>query len=94
MTARELRNYMNNTYGQSLEEWPPTLEVDAITYANVLQETILWNLKNYLYTLVPGSHYELTRICVGVVQNGLIFKGVELILKASNRQDEQNAKSQ
>jgi hypothetical protein len=81
MTASELREYMNKTYGDKFEQWPPTLEVDAFTYAHVFQEMVKWNLRNHQYIMMPGSHYELTRICVGMVGNGLMFKGVELILK-------------
>ena len=79
MTANELRQYFNNAFGME-RPWPKSWEVDAETYGYCCQEVFDWNVNKHLYILIPGEGYELTRVVIGL-NNGLIFKGVELILK-------------
>lgn len=72
MTRDELYKVLNVTYG--LAPWPASIEVDADTYANVIQ--------SYFDIFdVPGFKCEkLIHICLGP-SNGVMFKNVELILK-------------
>jgi len=77
MTTIELRNYLKDNFRLD-EPFPETFEVDAETYANVCQ--FLFNLKaeemeehgiepiKYMAKVWLGKH------------NGVLFKGVELIL--------------
>jgi hypothetical protein len=37
MTANELKEHLNRVFGIE-KEWPRTYEVDAVTYANCVQE--------------------------------------------------------
>lgn len=77
MTANELINYFSSTYGLN-KEWPDTCEVDAITYANCCQavfEAAVFNNINCSW----GGFYIIS---LGH-NRGLMFKGVELILKIS-----------
>lgn len=70
MTANELKKYFNNTYNTLDKEWPKTFEVDAETYANCCQAVF--------------DHINETlneRVFLGVENNGLMFKNVELIYK-------------
>jgi len=72
VTADELRSQFNNEFG--LGNWPKQYEVDAITYANCCQE--IFDLKPPHILL---DDYKVTEVMLGY-NNGLLFKGVELIL--------------
>jgi len=77
MTANELRNYFNNTFGID-NPWPKTFEVDAETYGNCCQAAFDWYISNYLYNMIPGIGYKIN-LTIG--QNkGLMLKNIELIL--------------
>ena len=76
MTARELRDLFSNKFG--FGQWPPTYEVDAETYGNVCQE-ILNRALEIQFPDVEAPSFHL-KIAVGP-NNGLLFKGIELILK-------------
>jgi hypothetical protein len=78
MTASMLIGFLNEKFG--LSEWPRTFEVDHETYANCCQAIFDWHIKNHIYILHPGVGYELSLLKVGL-NNGLMFKNVELILK-------------
>ena len=68
MTADELATYFNDTF--DLGEWPRTFVVDAETYANCCQKVF-----DYVNETLGAQVY------LGVENNGLIFKNIELILK-------------
>lgn len=72
MTLEELRNKFNNEFG--IEKWPKTYEVDSDTYANICQGIFDYKIKdeNRMYPF-------LIEVTVGL-NNGIFFKGVELIL--------------
>jgi len=80
MTASELKEFLFNIYGY--RPYPDTYEVDADTYANVCQEIFNNKITNdHNYSLVEGRNYYSMRIEVGKISKGIMFKGVELILK-------------
>jgi len=78
VTAQELINHFNNTFGTN--QWPPTYEVDHETYANCCQAVFDYSVKSLSsgyrvgYSIAIGKH------------DGLMFKGVELILKGRNNE--------
>lgn len=72
MTAPELVNHLNNTYGIG-KPWPLIFEVDSDTYANVCQS---------LFTYLSNHQYRgAIKLAIGP-NDGVMFKGIELILKA------------
>lgn len=73
MTLQELRTELNEKYG--LDPWPATYEVDAETYGNVCRDLFKRRTKKS----VGVGMYEI-KFMVGV-NNGPLFKGVELIMK-------------
>lgn len=75
MTAEELIHYLNTTYG--INSWPETLNVDTSTYGNCCQHTFnyLLNKGNFDTDL----RVNWIRLVLGN-KDGLMFKGVELIL--------------
>lgn len=75
MTANELREYFDKTYG--LYTWPEKFEVDSETYANVCQE--IFNKMGKHIALAYSDGYEIT-VALGK-SCGIKFKDVELILK-------------
>ena len=77
MTTHELREKFNNEFG--IETWPKTFEVDADTYANVVQDLFNYHKSKYNYTMLEYNIWSLN-IIVGS-NNGVLYKGVELILK-------------
>lgn len=72
MTVEELRNHFNDQYGVG-RPFPETYIVDAETYANVCQFTFIAKSIEF-----NGEH--LVKVHLGK-NNGIMFKGVELILK-------------
>lgn len=74
MTSNELISHFNRVYGIE-KEWPKTYEVDADTYANCCQFIF-----NKLYDLYDRDE-DITDHISGP-NRGLMFKGVELILKS------------
>ncbi len=79
MTTKELREYLNNQFG--LNPWPQTFEVDAETYGNVCQDVINWTVnENGVWKSFNSENEFHIKIAIGD-QNGILFKGVELILK-------------
>lgn len=72
MTREELAKFLNDTYG--LNPWPERLEVDAVTYANIVQ--------SYFDIYDVPQMKSLKRIYIDLgANNGLMFKNVELILR-------------
>lgn len=71
MTANELRNKLNDTYGLD-NKWPEKLEVDHETYANCCQAIFDY--------LAKGNNNKFIDVAIGKY-NGILFKNVELILK-------------
>ena len=82
MTANELKAYFNSTF--ELGEWPKTFEVDAETYANCCQKIFTQAEElNDIEIMKSGRGYlSLRKVHVGE-HNGLLFAGVELILRKS-----------
>ena len=72
MTAAELRDHLMANYG--IRPWPKTYEVDAETYANAVQ-AVLATLKGE-----AGRDWGWFDVAVGS-HGGIMFKGVELLLK-------------
>jgi len=71
MTANELRNYFNDTWG--VDGFPTTYDVDHETYANVCQEVFNNLADNYPDRLALPVHIGPHR--------GVMFKDVELTLR-------------
>jgi hypothetical protein len=71
MTANELRIHLNDTYGVE-REWPHSIEVDAETYANCCQA---------VFNHVNENLFSGNIVSLGVENNGLMFKNVELIYR-------------
>jgi hypothetical protein len=71
MTAQELRQYLNRTYG--FNPWPEIFEVDAETYGNICQSLF----DKWLERDFPPDRAEVSLGPNG----GIMFKGIELILK-------------
>ena len=83
MTAEELRSHFNKVFGIE-KEWPKTYEVDAVTYANCCQDLFNWMAK-YKEQAPYVINYENVIFLPCALRrenNGLMFKGVELILKS------------
>lgn len=78
MTAQELMKFINeiaNTKG--IDSKPPDhLDIDPITYANVCQFIFDNHREAIRY---EGGLIEIS-VLIGI-NNGIIFKGIELILK-------------
>jgi len=72
MTAVELAFLLNNKY--SLNDWPRVFNVSPETYANVCQT---------IFTSKFQDFDEPIPIFVGKVENGIMFKNIELILMES-----------
>lgn len=79
MTAPELISHFNRIFG--LNGWPKTYEVDAETYANCCQ----YLFDNDKYNWALGDKFQQKIIALGLIKNGLMFKGVELILQGYKR---------
>lgn len=85
MTTEELRKFFNDNF--NLNQWPTTYEVDHETYANVCQFMFEYKSKTsgmYWDTVENGkekSTVEVVAIGIGMTNKGILFKGVELILK-------------
>ena len=69
MTTVELRDLFNREF--KLEQWPRTYEVDVETYGNVCHS---------VFTSIHSEIPSYPRIALGP-HNGIMFKGIELILK-------------
>lgn len=78
MTAPELRQYFNETFG--INEWPKTFEVDEETYKNVLMYIIEWHLTTNDHSILFNDGKIGICIILGP-NNKIMFKNVELILK-------------
>lgn len=72
MTRDELTKYFNDRYGTG--EWPARFEVDAETYANVVQAYF------DIFSVPYEKKNQLIYITIGP-RNGILHKNVELILK-------------
>lgn len=76
MTVQELRNLFNDTFSVGVEgKWPETYEVDHETYANICQFTFDHHQKIRL------NETMWVDVAVGS-NNGIMYKGVELLLKS------------
>lgn len=81
MTANELRNHFNRTFGLRERLWPTTFEVDAETYGNCCQAVFDAELERQ-FPSVLQMEFRL-EIALGP-NNGLMFKNVELLIKGKN----------
>lgn len=80
MTTAELKKKFNEDF--SIDPWPTTYEVDAVTYSNVCQSIFEHMIKTNTSTLIGEDKIGIN-IILGP-HNGIMFKGVELILKGAN----------
>lgn len=74
MTTDELARHLNTTYGID-KPWPRFLEVDKETFKNVLFSIYRWKI-----TREDRSDKNHIKLTLGRHADGLLFKGVELIL--------------
>ncbi len=74
LTSNELRNFLNEKFGINTK-WPPVIGVDEFTFAKICQEIF----KEVDHTLI-GTDKKVVQIILGP-NNGIMFKGVELILR-------------
>jgi len=82
MTAEELHSHFNRVFSIK-KEWPKTYEVDAETYANCCQLIFEKVEEDNMDIIVRTGTGDLSRRLIWVgSSNGLLFKGVELILKS------------
>jgi hypothetical protein len=70
MTAQQLRDKLNREFGFIDRPWPRSIEVDADTYANCCQA---------IFDYVNENLNK--QVSLGVENNGLIFKNIELIYR-------------
>lgn len=79
MTADELREYFNHTYGAT-KKWPLIYKVDMKTYINVCQA--IFEAKESAVALsVDADLREIHHLRITVGPNyGIIFKNVELVV--------------
>lgn len=76
MTPNELYKKFAQEFG--FGEWPKSYAVDAETYGNVSQSVLDWLLEHEF----PDTHKDYFSLPVAVgPNNGIMFKGVELLLK-------------
>src|SRR5262245_21237884 len=87
MTARELIAKFSKEFGFS--KWPVSYEVDGDTYGHVCQSILDYALQNKFPRL--DREQFMWEIAVGP-NNGILFKGVELILKDKETDDERIGK--
>jgi len=81
MKSHELHKFFNETFG--LERWPSTYEVDAETYGYCCQAVFDWSIKDKRVQLFKRGLGDLGVAEISLGPNsGLMFKTVELILKA------------
>jgi len=77
MKSHELIKIFNDSHNLS-HFWPITFEVDAETYANCCNAVFDWaSVRN---STIDVEEYRSIRVSIGE-HGGLMFKGVELILK-------------
>ena len=74
MDANELRIKFNTEF-TPLKNWPTIFEVDPETYGFVCQEILETSNR---------SRYGTVSVSVGI-NGGIMFKGVELILRRDNK---------
>lgn len=76
MTPDELVQHFNNSASGVKARWPKVYYVDAATFGNVAQECI-----NHLTRYKdPVTNVRNIDLVIGS-NNGIMFKGVEIILK-------------
>lgn len=75
MTELELRAEFNKRYGIGTK-WPKTYEVDSDTYSNVCQAMFT------TFSERVTTSIRTAKVMLGS-NNGIMWKGVELILKRS-----------
>ncbi len=83
MKADEFRHQLNTEYGTD-KPFPKTLEVDIETYVACFQDIIEHKYKQGDFFRLGNSAdglYNSYHIACGTKHQGLMFKGVELILK-------------
>lgn len=74
MTAEQLRQKMNDEYGNYNLPWPDSIEVDKDTFINVI--LFLFDTKSIGFSKVQHQ----VQLQLGK-NNSVLFKGVELLLK-------------
>ena len=85
MTAEELRIKLSN---ESIvnKKWPDHLEVDADTYANACQAIFDWAVEQDGVDVSKDFTLKRQTISFGI-NNGIMFKNVELILTHSQESE-------
>ncbi len=78
MTAQELMKTINEYISVAGIEnpLPDHLDVDAVTYANICQ----YVFDNHQEATITSKFVKHIEIAIGM-NNGIMFKGIELILK-------------
>lgn len=79
-TVRDLIDYFNTEYGIS-KPWPETFEVSPSLYGECCQFVFEWEAEHKGGVGLPEDRYHHYFIALGAKNKGLMFKGVELILK-------------
>jgi len=81
MTTQELKEKFNSEFSyQGIgTPWPKTFEVDHETYANVIQDLLDYHKSQGRIINLSNDVLSID-IYVGP-NNGILFKGIELILK-------------
>jgi hypothetical protein len=78
MTVKQLTDYFNQNYGM-FKAFPETYEVDADTYADVCHHLFLLKATEMEEVGIEPIKF-FAKVWLGK-HNGVLFKGVELILK-------------
>lgn len=78
MTTKQLIDHFNQNYGM-FKTFPETFEVNHETYANVCHSLFLLKREELVAVGIEPIKYY-TKVALGK-HNGILFKGVELILK-------------
>lgn len=80
-TVEELRKYFNDNYGIE-KEWPKQFEVSAELYGRVCQAVLNKAQMNNVEKIFRKGFGDLGIVEVVIGEhNGILYKGVELILK-------------
>ena len=85
MSVKELTDKFYEEF--KFNEWPKTYKVDHETFANVCQAVFSNKLSNDDYSRVDNLLF--TNIALGP-NSGILFKGVELILKQEKPNESSN----
>ena len=90
MKAKDLKRKFNEAFG--LDQWPKTYPVNHNTYANVCQFIFESKIKNDEHIAFQGNVTDVA-ISLGP-NNGILFKGVELILQMETSEKKEEKKDE